>query len=311
MSSLSGSGPNGAGAPAPTADPLLHKTQRSFADLSYRDAFWPVRAYEDGSDRLALHALLPPSGERLIEVGAGFGRLADEYRGYRDVVLLDASEALLEAARERLAGDARYRMVSGDAFKLPFPDASFDTAVCVRVIHHFEDPQPAIRELARVLRPGGVLVLESANKRDLKAIAAYLLRRQAWSPFARGSARNAGVTFLPDTVRSGRRAAATPPGAGGTKPDWHSPGADFDHAPADLRTWVRLAGMRIEAARTVSIFRLPALSRRVPPRVLLALERRLQAPLAYITPGPSLFLRAVRRPAPATGKEAATSRDSR
>ena len=57
----------------------------------YRTAFWGGRdrEYEDAAERIALGRLLPPSGGRLIEIGAGFGRLADLYAGYREVVLLD------------------------------------------------------------------------------------------------------------------------------------------------------------------------------------------------------------------------------
>ncbi len=289
-----GRDPNGEprGAPATRADPGLQKTLRAFADLSYRDAFWPVRVYEDACDRLALRALMPAVGVRVIEVGAGFGRLAGEYRGYREVVLLDASETMLQAARERLEGDDRYQFVSGDAFSLPFPDATFDTAVCIRVLHHFQDPRPAIRELARVLRPDGVLVLESANKRNLKAIAAYLMRRHERSPFTRGSERNDGVYLLPDVIRRRRPSARSDELR--SKPQWRSPGTDFDHAPADVRTWLRSAGFRVETTRTASIFRLPVVSRRVPPGILAALERPLQSRLASVTPGPSLFFRAIR-----------------
>src|SRR5205807_7674851 len=129
-------------------------------------------------------ALLPSTGDRLIEVGAGFGRLADEYRGYRSVVLFDSSPELLGAGRERLGSDPRLEFVQGDANALPFPDGSFDALLCVRVVHHFVDPARAFAEFARVLRPGGVLVVEFANKRNLKSVLRYALRRQAWSPFS-------------------------------------------------------------------------------------------------------------------------------
>lgn len=274
---------------APAGDPNLDATLVAFQDLSYRDAFWPVRVYEDRCDRVALRAFMPPAGERLLEVGAGFGRLADEYGGYRQVVLLDPSGPLLSAARERLAHDARYEIVTGDAFRLPFADASFDTVVCIRVVHHFADPRLAIREFARVLRPGGVLVLESSNKRNLKAIAAYLLRRQSWSPFERGSHDDGGVYLLPGALRrSGSPGSAA-------EPVWTSPATAYDHAPADLRSWLRAAGLRVDATRTVSIFRLPALSRHVPPELLVTLERPLQSLLASVTPGPSLYFRSTRR----------------
>jgi ubiquinone/menaquinone biosynthesis C-methylase UbiE len=264
----------------------------AYGDLRYRDSFWPSRAYEDRCDRMALEAFLPRTGDRLIEVGAGFGRLADEYSGYREVVLLDRSGVQLAAARERIGDDPRYVTVEGDAFHLPFPDASFDAAVCVRVIHHFDDPRAAIAEMARVLRPGGVLILESSNKRNLKAIALYLLRRQRESPFGPGSQRATDASFVPRRVRMRRRsrAASDPAGSNGR---W-SATTDVDHAPSDLRRWLQAVGFRIEATRSVSLFRLPAVTRRVPLKVLTALERALQSLLAPVTPGPSIFVRAIR-----------------
>ena len=97
---------------------------------------------------------------------------------------------------------------------LPYPDGHFDTAVCVRVLHHFADPGPVLAELGRVTRPGGVVVLEYANKRNLKSIARRVLGRQSWSPFELGS-----VEYKP----------------------FH-----FDHAPVGIRRALRRAGLRIE-----------------------------------------------------------------
>ena len=235
----------------------------TYEDLGYRDVFWAARAYEDECDRIALRALLPLSGGWLIEVGAGFGRLAGEYRGYDSVVLLDSSDVHVAAAAEAVGGDPKYEVRLGDAAALPFPDGYFDAAVCVRVLHHFDDPAPVIRELGRVVRPGGVLVLEYANKRNLKAIARHLLGRQDWSPFE--------------------------PGAVEYKPFHH------DHAPADMRRALRRAGFSTERMRAASLFRLPALTRRLPPRKLARLEGLLQEPLGSITPGPSVFVLARRQ----------------
>jgi SAM-dependent methyltransferase len=284
--------------PARSRDPGLETTLAAFSDHAYRDEFWPSRAYEDACDRIALRSFLPRTGGRLIEVGAGFGRLADEYGGYGEVVLLDASEALLQAARERCGGDSRITITAGDAFRLPFPDASFDAAVCIRVIHHFEDPGPAIRELGRVVRPGGVLVLESANKRNFKSVLAYWLRRQAWSPFARGSRRYAGVRMIPSALASAfwprlsRREDAAR-----TRVPWSAP-VSYIHSPRDLRTWLRIAGFETRGRRSVGLFRLPGLTSRAPLGVLVALERLQQVVLGPVTAGPSVVLGAVRLPAP-------------
>jgi ubiquinone/menaquinone biosynthesis C-methylase UbiE len=241
--------------PAPPA----HEIPR-YDDLAYRDVFWAARDYEDRCDRMAIRALLPPTGDRLVEVGAGYGRLADEYRGYGEIVLLDASEAHVAAARQQFAGDRQVRVEQGDAYRLPFEDASFDAVVCVRVVHHLEHPDAVFAEFARVLRPGGVVVLEFANKRHLKAILKYALRRQDWSPFSLDAHE-----YLP---------------------------LHFDRHPLDVRRTFRRAGLRVDAVRAVSLFRLPLLRGRVPAGWLAAVERPLQGPLGSITPGPSVYLRA-------------------
>jgi SAM-dependent methyltransferase len=132
----------------------------------------------------------------------------------------------------------------------------------VRVLHHFADPSPLVAELGRVTRPGGVLVLEFANKRNLKAIARHALGRQGWSPFDPGS-----VEYKP---------------------------LHFDHAPVDVRRALRKAGFRIDRVRAASLFRVPWLTRRLPQSFLVAVESRLQAPLGSVTPGPSVFVRARR-----------------
>jgi SAM-dependent methyltransferase len=248
--------------PRGSEPPSPERHLATYEDLGYRDVFWAARRYEDACDRVAVRALLPARGDRLIEVGAGFGRLANEYSGYDEVVLLDSSEVHSIAAREALAGDRRFEVVLGDACALPYPDGYFDTAVCVRVLHHFADPGPVLAELGRVTRPGGVLVLEYANKRNLKAIARHVLGRQGWSPFELGS-----VEYKP----------------------FH-----FDHAPVGVRRALRRAGLRIERMRAASLFRLPELTRRLPLWFVVAAESRLQGPLGSITPGPSVFLRARR-----------------
>lgn len=244
-------------APDPPSRPLA-----TYEDLGYRDVFWAARAYENECDLIALRALLPPSGGRLIEVGAGFGRLAGEYSGYCEVVLLDSSPVHVAAAVDKLGDDPRYRVELGDAAALPFADGQFDAAVCVRVLHHFGDPAPVIAELGRVVRPGGVLVLEYANKRNLKSIARRVLGRQRWSPFEPGA-----VEYRP----------------------FH-----YDHSPVSVRRALRRAGFEVERVRAASLFRIPGVTRRLPPRGLARLEALLSEPLGSITPGPSVFVLARR-----------------
>ena len=105
-----------------------------------------------------LRPLLPPGG-RALEVGAGSGRLLirlGRERPYR-LVALDYAPYAMRAVREnyRRAG-ATGSVLFGDARGLPFPDRSFDLVLSGGLLEHFRDPAPVLREMARVLRPGGL-----------------------------------------------------------------------------------------------------------------------------------------------------------
>ena len=67
---------------------------------TYRTDFWEGqgREYEDLAERIALRKLLSPDGDLLMEIGAGFGRLADLYDNHKKVVLLDYSKSMLHQA---------------------------------------------------------------------------------------------------------------------------------------------------------------------------------------------------------------------
>lgn len=151
----------------------------------YRTRFWldQGRDYEDRAERVALRRLLPPTGGTLLDIGAGFGRLADEYGGYRRAVLFDYSRSLLSEAQTHLGDDPRYVFVAGNWYTLPFVDGLFDALVQVRTLHHAADAPALFRELGRVAQPNGVYVLEFASKHNLKAMVRYATGRQTWSPF--------------------------------------------------------------------------------------------------------------------------------
>jgi ubiquinone/menaquinone biosynthesis C-methylase UbiE len=111
----------------------------------------------------------PPEGE-LLDVACGFGRhavpLAAE--GFR-VTGVDRSATLLEEARRRADGDGRPALVAADYRELPFADASFDAAINLYTSIGFlgdEEDTKVLAEIARVLRPGGRLVVETMH-RDL------------------------------------------------------------------------------------------------------------------------------------------------
>jgi 2-polyprenyl-3-methyl-5-hydroxy-6-metoxy-1,4-benzoquinol methylase len=100
-------------------------------------------------------------GRTLLDAGCGtglFSRAAVE-RGAR-VTSLDVGERLLE----QVARKTESERVVGDVASLPFEDDRFDVVICTEVIEHTMEPRRAVAELARVLAPGGTLVLTTPNR---------------------------------------------------------------------------------------------------------------------------------------------------
>ncbi len=245
-----------------------------YEDSSYRTDFWEGqgREYEDLAERLALRRLLPPAGRRLIDVGAGFGRLSSFYQGYEQVVLLDYSTSLLRQARDRLGSDPRLVYVAASFYAMPFAAGAFDAAMMVRVMHHVEDVPSFLRQMGHILTPGGTYVLEFASKRHVKSILRWLLRRQRWSPFS------------PEP--------------------YEFVDMNFDFHPAWMQARLADAGFHVKQRLTVSHFRLPLLKRLVPARALAAADGLLQPTGAWWQLTPSVFCQAILDgpPAPASSE---------
>ena len=111
----------------------------------------------------ALLGLLPPSGiGRLLDIGTGTGRLLEVLAPRVSAGLgVDASRAMLALARARLArpGLTHCAVRLADMYRLKLADADFDLVVLQMVLHYAEDPAGALAEAARVLRPGGRLLV--------------------------------------------------------------------------------------------------------------------------------------------------------
>jgi ubiquinone/menaquinone biosynthesis C-methylase UbiE len=250
----------------PTKSPRICDYEGS----DYRTRFWENanRDYEDLAERIAMRRLLPDPGagaRRLLEIGTGFGRLVDLYRGYAHVILLDYSKSLLREARQRW-GDVdaetgtRYTYVAADIYRLPLRDCLVDTTCMVRVMHHMADVPGALRQVERVIRPGGVFVLEFASKLHLKSLARWLLRRQDWSPLD------------PEPVEFVE--------------------LNFDFHPRWMRARLREAGFAVERTRAVSTLRVPLLKRLVPAPLLATADGALQWTGSLCACAPSIFVRA-------------------
>jgi demethylmenaquinone methyltransferase/2-methoxy-6-polyprenyl-1,4-benzoquinol methylase len=111
--------------------------------------------------RAMVRAIDPQPGQRVLDVATGTGLVAEALvrRGHCRVVGLDQSEAMLDGARRRLAADpglaAQVTLVEGQAEALPFDDAEFDALTFTYLLRYVDDREATMRELARVVRPGG------------------------------------------------------------------------------------------------------------------------------------------------------------
>lgn len=100
----------------------------------------------------------------VVDLGTGTGRIAQAVAratGQR-VIAVDHSRAMLERALERTRG-LPVVALRADVTELPIVDASIDTVLCSGVLHHLSRPASSLGEIARVLRPGGVLVIREPN----------------------------------------------------------------------------------------------------------------------------------------------------
>jgi SAM-dependent methyltransferase len=142
--------------------------EKQYASSTNYDA--RVRLYErfdpnpERWPRFLFPRLRLTAGERVLEAGCGTGTLwldnADRIPAPLSAVLTDLSPGMLDACKSRLSHlPFRPELRQADAQSLPFPDASFDVALANHMLYHVPDRARALRELARVLRPGGRLCI--------------------------------------------------------------------------------------------------------------------------------------------------------
>jgi ubiquinone/menaquinone biosynthesis C-methylase UbiE len=241
-----------------------HPPVCNYEGSDYQTSFWDKggREYEDRTEAIALKRLLPQSGRLLLELGAGAGRNTPRYLGFERIVLLDYSRTQLEQAQARLGKSDKYVYVAADAYRLPFVDGLFDAATMIRVLHHMADAPKALGQVNNVVRPGGIFILEFANKLNLKAIVRYWLGRQKWSPFSLEP-----VEFVE---------------------------LNFDFHPKAVRTWLKKLGFSIEKTLTLSHFRVGFLKRLVPTGILVFFDSLFQWTGVLWQFTPSVFVKAKR-----------------
>lgn len=234
----------------------------------YRKDFWEDtgREYEDQADRMAIRKLLPKRMEKFADIGGGYGRLANEYlKRARKVIIFDYSKTELKEAKEMLGDKVETR--AGDIYKLPFKDNELDGLMMVRVTQHLKDLEDAVAELYRVLKPGGVAVIEVANKRTLPKMARYITGRSKINPFDKK------VANLVEISKSGF----------------------FNYHPKYVEDIFEKVGFKRERVLSVSNFRSKGLKKVFKTNNLVRMEDKAQSVLAPIRFAPSIYYK-LRKP---------------
>ena len=143
-------------------------------------------------------------GRDVLEVGCGTGMILKEIHPVaRRAVGIDISPGMLAQAEER-----GLEVVEGTATALPFEDDSFDVIYSFKVLAHVEEIELAMREVARVLRPGGMAALEFYNPRSVRGLIKQLKRPTAVSEqtndeevYTRYDSLDQVKSYLPPTLK--------------------------------------------------------------------------------------------------------------
>jgi ubiquinone/menaquinone biosynthesis C-methylase UbiE len=117
------------------------------------------RRYVETTARRTLEWMQPPPGSRLLDLGCGTGLLLRASAARAPGVRHTGADLSLPMLRVARARGTPAGLAAADAAALPFADGAFDTAVSVSSLHLWDDPVAALRDLRRVLAPGGALVL--------------------------------------------------------------------------------------------------------------------------------------------------------
>lgn len=163
----------------------------------YNSPLWPKFRFWEwitylprGGERKARNEVLRHlpnlSGTKLLDVAIGDGRNMPLIPRDCQVFGVDISRVLLEKC-EHDYPDRDLRLIVGEAENLPFPDATFDNLFSVGAINHVNDPAKALREMARVVKPGGTIVIadempdlpnrQIAHKLGLHKLQKWILAR--------------------------------------------------------------------------------------------------------------------------------------
>ena len=154
------------------------------SDRKHWENFWtekkdPDQIYDNsGRTPAALKEIMPDlKGKWILEVGAGTGR--DSFTFAEDgakVIVLDYADAAMDIVKAlNNQNEAQVIPVQGDAFELPFADNTFDMVFHQGLLEHFRDPSGIVKENLRVLKPGGIAIIDVPQRWHIYTVIKHIL----------------------------------------------------------------------------------------------------------------------------------------
>lgn len=132
------------------------------------------RKSEDAGLRALRRGLLAEAGGSVLEIGAGTGANLPHYNGVESLVFTEPEPAMLRRLQKKARDEAPLaKILRAPAEDLPFEDDSFDTVVSTLVLCGVDDQARSLREIKRVLRPGGRLLFLEHVRSDDQALARF------------------------------------------------------------------------------------------------------------------------------------------
>lgn len=248
-------------------------------DYRYSE-FWSGRQYEHEAEVMLLKNIIskhiPDLAQRnIMDLGGAYGRLTFLYeKAAQSVILADYSTSELKegiARIENLPEKQKYSFVALNAYKLPFKNDSLQALLSVRVMHHLKNIEHFWEELARVLSPGGVAIIEFANKNHILALARQLKRRTL-----KAYLNTELVQVEHQKTSQGMKEGQV--------------SIMYNFSPTYLRKLTKKMGLQVEGQYACSFFRHRVFKKFVPASILLMLEKVAQVFLGWTTLTPSIFL---------------------
>lgn len=187
----------------------------TFDDIAVKYDLWEATPLGELCVRLEKEILLSmvgsiPNRGPVLDAGCGTGNNAVllAQRGM-SVTGVDISDKMLQVARSKVVkAGLKVNLIQADASKLPLPDNCFDTAICSLVLEFAENPEMIVRELFRVLRPKGVIILSFLNKNSY------------WTVFRKISTKTKLSVYSNARFLGQKEVAAILDGAGFVDPTW-------------------------------------------------------------------------------------------